>query len=226
MIRFVYRQEIDELSALRDSMHLDRAFQFKARLRWDISLRDDGQEHDEYDALNPLYIMVEDAAGLHAGSMRLLPTTGQTMVNDHFSHLTDGVKISSPLIWECTRLCVAHDAPRTTAAQLLAAGAKVMQEFCIDHFVGVFDTRMIKIYGRLGACPTIVGQSSDETDTIAVGLWEFDDTAFKGLCKKGRLDPDQLAAYFDASSLGNAGVQTPGAALGRMVINTLQSSAP
>lgn len=208
MIKFVYGQEIAEHPELRASMHVDRAYQFKDRLGWNVDVREDGQEHDQYDQLNPLYVIVEDTIGGHAGSMRLLPTTGQTMVNDHFSHLTDGVMISSPFIWECTRLCLSRHAPRTVAPQLLAAGAKVMQEFGIDHFVGVFDMRMTKIYQRLGASPTMLGTSGDTKDSIAVGLWEFDADAFDRLCKKGQLSQSTLQLDFEASSLGGEFRQT------------------
>ena len=60
--------------------------------------------------LNPLYIIWEDADGRHGGSMRIMPTVGRTMTNEHFLHLTDGVRIASPLIWECTRFCLAPGA--------------------------------------------------------------------------------------------------------------------
>jgi len=134
--------------------------------------------------------------------MRLLPTTGQTMVNDHFTHLTDGITITSPFIWECTRLCLSKHAPRTVAPQLLAAGAKVMQECEIDHLVGVFDMRMIKIYQRLGASPTLLGTFGVSKNAIGVGLWGFDQGSFDFLCMKGQLSQCALQLAFDGSSLG------------------------
>lgn len=161
-----------------------------------------GQEHDAYDDLNPIYIIVENDEGLHAGSMRLLPTVGQTMINDHFRHLSDGVAIQSPFIWECTLLCLGESADRTTASALLAAGAKLMHEYEIQHFVGLFDTRMTKIYARLGAKPTNLGTACSDGEAISVGLWEFDDRSFFGLCDQAGLDPQALAAQFAASEIG------------------------
>lgn len=202
MIRFIYGQELAEHPELRASMHLDRAHQFKDRLGWNVDVRENGQEHDEYDALNPLYVIVEDPNGLHAGSMRLLPTTGQTMVNDHFAHLTNGIAISSRFIWECTRLCLSKHAPRTVAPQLLAAGAKLLQECEIDHLIGVFDIRMLKIYQRIGASPTLLGTSCASKDDIGVGLWGFDEGSFGLLCMKGQLSQSALQMAFDCSLLG------------------------
>ena len=60
-------------------MFRDRATQFKTRLKWDVTVDAQGFEKDEYDALDPLYVIWENQAGRHAGSMRLLPSTGRTM---------------------------------------------------------------------------------------------------------------------------------------------------
>ena len=116
-----------------------------------------GEERDEYDALNPLYILWEKADGGHGGSMRLLPTTGPCMINDHFSELTDGVRIESPLIWECTRFCLARDAEPKTAGALMLAGSEVLRGFGIEHLVGVFDARMVRIYRMIGSSPEVIG---------------------------------------------------------------------
>ena len=87
MLRYLYKSELDAFPHLRDSMYSDRAYQFKTRLNWDVSVNDLGHEMDEYDALNPLYVIWEDVSGRHAGSMRLMPTTGRCMVNEHFTDL-------------------------------------------------------------------------------------------------------------------------------------------
>ena len=38
-------------------MFRDRASQFKTRLKWQVDVDENGFERDEYDALNPLYVM-------------------------------------------------------------------------------------------------------------------------------------------------------------------------
>ena len=110
MIRFVYGDELHKYPYLKQTMFQDRADQFKRRLGWDVSVDLAGEERDQYDALNPLYIIWEGAGGRHGGSLRALPTVGRTMAAEHFLHLTDGVRIQSPLIWEVTRFCLAPDA--------------------------------------------------------------------------------------------------------------------
>ena len=65
-------------------MFRDRAFQFKTRLKWKVDVDENGFERDEYDALNPLYVILENNLGRHEGSLRLLPTTGRCMINEKF----------------------------------------------------------------------------------------------------------------------------------------------
>ena len=117
-------------------MFKDRAAQFKDRLDWDVTVDENGWEVDEYDRLNPLYIIWENAEGRHGGSVRIMPTVGRTMTNEHFLDLTGGVRIRSPLIWECTRFCLAPDAPAGVAAALLAAGVELGLRFGLEQAVG------------------------------------------------------------------------------------------
>ena len=199
MIRFLTGTQLASHPVLKRTMHLDRATQFSKRLRWEVTVDENGEEHDEYDALNPLYVIVENSSGEHAGSLRYLPTTGRTMVNDHFLHLTAGVKIESPHIWECTRFCVSPKANRHNAAKLLAAGAYLMKECCIDHFIGVFDGRMERIYGAIGAAPTVLGRQPTSNGTIGVGLWEFDCVRYQRLLTKANLSSLDLDWYYESS---------------------------
>jgi acyl homoserine lactone synthase len=174
MIRYLYRDQLDAYPRLAREMFRHRATQFHERQQWDVSVNGNGEEIDEYDDLNPLYVIWETADGGHGGSMRFLPTTGRTMVNEHFTHITDGVTIASPLIWECTRFCLAPDQGGRTSAALMLAGAEIMEGFGIEHFAGVFDARMVRIYRMIGAAPTIIGSQGSGRDAISVGLWEFD----------------------------------------------------
>lgn len=199
MIRYIYGNDLHKFPKLARTMFLDRADQFKTRLGWDVTVDAKGFERDEYDAENPLYVIWENADGSHGGSMRLLPTIGRTMVNDHFSHLTDGVRIESPLIWECTRFCLSRNATPGVAAALMLAGGEVMQEFGIEHYVGVFDARMVRIYKRIGSSPDILGQEGQGRSMIAVGLWEFTAEAQAKVAKSAGISPELSKRWFELS---------------------------
>ncbi|WP_152452273.1 MULTISPECIES: acyl-homoserine-lactone synthase [unclassified Roseivivax] len=199
MIRYLYASELSRFPRLAQSMFRDRADQFRTRLGWEVSVDDAGEERDAYDAMNPLYVIWERADGTHGGSMRLMPTTGDTMVNDHFGHLTEGVRIESPLIWECTRFCLARNTDPGAAAALMLAGGEVMQGFGVEHYVGVFDARMVRIYNRIGAAPEVLGSEGEGRARISVGLWSFTPEARARVAASAGIDPAQSRAWFDAA---------------------------
>jgi len=199
MIRFLYGDQLTKFPHLAETMFKDRAEQFSTRLGWDVSVNEYGWERDEYDGLNPLYMIWEDAAGRHAGSMRTLPTTGRTMTNEHFRHLTGGVAITSPLIWECTRFCLAPGSDSKVAAGLLMAGLELGLRFGLDQALGVFDARMPRIYGRLGHSPSIIGSSSDGREAISVGLWDVTEPALAEISRRSGIPVSLIARWFDES---------------------------
>ena len=89
-------------------MFSHRTMQFRDRRRWEVTVDENGHEKDEYDYLRPHYLISATSDGMHEGSLRLLPTSGRTMVNEHFSHLMNG-SVHDPLIWECSRFCLSPD---------------------------------------------------------------------------------------------------------------------
>ncbi len=196
MLRYLYADQLDQFPRLADEMFTHRADQFKTRLGWDVSVDAKGHERDEYDALNPLYVIWETSNGGHGGSTRFLPTTGPVMLNDHFGHLIDA-PIRSPLIWECTRFCMAPGQGANVAAALMLGGGELMNGFGVCHFVGVFDARMVRIYKRVGSSPEVLGSTEEGCEQISVGLWAFDEEAQRRVAGRAQITPAQSRAWFD-----------------------------
>ena len=197
MLRYIYGDHLKAHERLAAEMFRDRADQFKVRLNWEVSVDAQGFERDEYDDLNPLYVIWENADGTHGGSMRFLPTVGRVMVNDHFPHLLWGDSISSPTIWECTRFCLSRGANPKVAAALMLAGGEIMEGFGVEHFVGVFDARMVLIYRRIGSSPEVLGQEGEGRTQISVGLWHFAPEAKALVAQKAGLSPEISRLWFD-----------------------------
>lgn len=172
MIRYISADDLRLHPDLRANMHRDRAAQFRDRLKWDVTVDAAGWETDAYDAMNPLYVIWEPTPGAHGGSMRFLPMSGRTMVNDHFAALMPR-PITSPAIWECTRFCLSPEAGPRVAGLLMLAGGELMRAFALTHLLGVFDARMIRIYNAIGAAPEVLGSSGSGRDAISVGLWPY-----------------------------------------------------
>jgi len=197
MLRYIYADDLSRFPRLASTMFKDRADQFLTRLNWEVSVDANGYERDEYDAENPLYVIWERPDGTHGGSMRFLPTTGRTMVNDHFLDLTDGERVSSPLVWECTRFCLAPGADARVSAALMLGGMEIGRGEGLSHAVGVFDARMVRIYRRLGWGPIVLGTSGAGREAISVGLWDFGDNVRPRLLTKAGVSGEVSQFWYD-----------------------------
>lgn len=197
MLRYIHADDLHHFPKLRHTMFQDRADQFRTRLGWDVDVDTHGYERDQYDALNPLYVIWEQPDGHHGGSMRFLPTTGPVMVNDVFGHLTGGRPVVDPLIWECTRFCLARKAGGNVAAALMLAGGEIMTGFGIHHFVGVFDARMVRIYRAIGSSPQVLGTQGEGRDKISVGLWAFTPEARVQVAMRAKVSEDLSRLWFN-----------------------------
>lgn len=199
MIRYIYADQLSQFPVLADSMFRDRASQFKDRLDWDVTVDANGWEVDQYDQMNPLYIIWENADGSHGGSVRIMPSTGRIMTNEHFLHLTGGVRIASPLIWECTRFCLAPGATAGVAAALLVAGVELGLRFGLEQALGVIYTKTVPLYRRIGSMPDVIGSDGDTRDSISVGLWPVTEEARAEISHRSGIPLSVIAHWFDAS---------------------------
>jgi acyl homoserine lactone synthase len=167
-----YGSFIDAIS----EMHRLRYRVFKERLDWEVRFSGD-MEIDEFDALHPVYLLQRAADGRVQGCVRLLPSTGPTMLRDTFPLLLDGASApASSRIWESSRfaLDIANDTPKgahglASATYELFAG---MIEFGLSRglaeIVTVTDTRMERILRRAGWALRRIGKPHALGNTRAV----------------------------------------------------------
>lgn len=205
MLRYIYGHDLAAEPALRESMFRDRADQFHTRLGWEVSIDANGLEHDQYDPLDPLYVIWQMPDGRHGGSMRFLPTTGRTMLNEHFGHLLDGGPLRHPRIWECTRFCLARGAGPEVSAALMLGGAEVGLGFGLEHSVGVFDARMTRIYRRLGWPPLVLGQAGEGREAVSAGLWAFSEARANALAERAGIPRALSRLWFHRAMPAAAG---------------------
>lgn len=200
MLHYIYGHDLHKFPKLRDTMFRDRADQFKNRLKWEaVTVDENGYEMDAYDALNPLYVIWEMPDGTHGGSLRMMPTVGKTMVNDHFTTLTDGVRIESPLIWECTRLCISPKTDYRVTAALVVGAGELMDEFALEHFVGVFFDKMERVFALSHIRADILGVSEEADaagDRLAVGVWEITPACMQRNLKRVGVSRETSKAWF------------------------------
>ena len=178
MLRILTKDMLETDRRAFDEMFRARAAVFRDRLGWQVDVRDQW-ERDRYDeAEDPVYLVTQRPSGTLTGSLRLLPTTGATMLKSEFRHFFDQpIDVDSPTTWECTRFCVhplaGHmEQSRTVATELLSGLCDLALDTGIESIVGVYDGAMVGVYRRIGWRPTPLARSLPEIGKLYVGLWD------------------------------------------------------
>ena len=175
MILVVERHNAREHADLLNDMFRLRARVFRDRLKWNVEVVD-GMERDRYDDEDPVYIIsTDDHRKKVIGSLRLLPTTGPTLVADFFADtLPEAAQLTSPTIWECTRFCVdeeylGRDQVTFASGVLFAALGEVALDAGIQSILGNFDARMLRLYRRVGCAVEVLGSTDRYGPTVFLG---------------------------------------------------------
>jgi N-acyl-L-homoserine lactone synthetase len=193
MIVVIEPHNAHKYSNLIDEMFRLRARIFRDRLRWDVQVVD-GKERDKYDDEAPVYLVyTDDETGEIKGSLRLLPTTGPTLLADFFSDtLPDAVHLSAPTIWECTRFCLddeildggRQDELLLASAVLIAALGEVAISAGIESIIGNFEAPMLRLYRRIGCEVEILGSTSRYGRPVYLGLFSISESIFRRIKKR------------------------------------------
>jgi acyl homoserine lactone synthase len=192
MIVVVERHNADKYSSLLDEMFRLRGRIFGERLKWNVRLVN-GRERDKYDDQSPVYIIYTDETRQEVkGSLRLLPTTGPTVLADCFSDtLPDAVSLSAPAIWECTRFCLhekilegGRDAMLFAFAVLFVALGEVAMRAGVESIVGNFDAATLRLYERLGGEVEVLGSTTRYGQPVYLGLHHVSEAIVSRLKKK------------------------------------------
>jgi N-acyl-L-homoserine lactone synthetase len=198
MIVVIEPHNAAEYPDLMDQMFRLRARIFRDRLGWDVQV-EDGKERDKYDNEAPVYLVyADDDAGEVKGCLRLLPTTGPTVLADFFSDTRpDAADLSAPTIWECTRFCVDdrmlggghREELYFTSAAMIAALGDLAMGAGIESILGNFDSTMLRLYRRVGCEVEVLGSTQRYGLPVYLGLFPISEPILRKV--KGRLKKAQ-----------------------------------
>lgn len=171
-------------------MHEIRKRTFYDRLHWQVkTLR--GCEIDEFDALNPLYLVSIGPDGAIHGSLRLLPTTGPNMLADVFPELLpDDLRIESATIWESSRFSVDQEAAsersenllNRTTGELVTGIVEVGMLAGLTEVVSVYDAMFARILKRANCAAELIGKPKRIGDIMGyAALFEISDRMLRNL---------------------------------------------
>ena len=202
MIVVIEPHNAHNYSNLIDEMFRLRARIFRDRLRWDVQVVD-GKERDKYDDEAPVYLIyTDDETGEIKGSLRLLPTTGPTLLADFFSDtLPDAVHLSALTIWECTRFCLddeildrgRQDELLLASAVLIAALGEVAISAGIESIIGNFEAPMLRLYRRIGCEVEVLGSTSRYGRPVYLGLFSISEPILRRIKKRLKNAPSAFA---------------------------------
>lgn len=160
--RHLFGEVLDEMFELRARV-------FGGRLGWDVNI-EDGKEIDQFDHLDPAYVIGLDDGGNVVAAVRALQTTGPHMLSDVFSAILCGeAPIRSATMWESTRFCV--DTQRLTrgkernsvsyaTCELMIGSLEYARNAGIQDIITVIDPVMDRVLKRSNCAPyDYVGQT-------------------------------------------------------------------
>ena len=147
---------------LLDDMFALRARVFGQRLGWEVDIQN-GREIDQFDALDPAYVIGVNDDDKVVSCVRALQTTGPHMLSDVFSSILDGEPpLRSATLWESTRFCVdtevldrgnSRNSMSYATCELMAASLEYARASGISDIVTVIDPVMNRVLKRSDCAP-------------------------------------------------------------------------
>jgi acyl homoserine lactone synthase len=181
MIEIVQPGQAGKTKYLFD-MHRLRARVFKERMKWDVSVSEDGLEVDDFDLPETIYLLALNDAGRVIGNWRLLPSTGPTMIRDVWPDFLETLPMPSDArIWEASRFAVhsPEDDPRAYLKQVNRATAEMfcaLTELClicgIREIYTLYDHKIARLLKRLDCQPAGLSEQIP-IDDIPVQIGRF-----------------------------------------------------
>ena len=188
-----YRNRLSEMFRLRARV-------FRGELGWAVDVHQ-GKEFDRYDAQENLYLLSVNQQRVLDGALRLMPTSGPTLLTDVFGELVPSdTALRSPHLWEATRFCVCrtHSPLRNgiaTAAWHLVIGAvELAVESGIDSLLMIYDERVRPLYRLMGMAVDELSARRDGNGIVYFGLVETTPETVARIRDRGDIYYDVTAA--------------------------------
>jgi len=161
MFVIIQAHEYQKYAFILDQMFRLRKKVFADTLGWNVPVIGPF-ERDSYDSLCPAYLVWCDETRTRLyGGMRLMPTTGPTLLYDVFrATFPQAANLIAPGIWEGTRMCIdeeaiADDFPDVDAGRAFSMLLLALCECALDHgihtMISNYEPHLKRVYRRAGA---------------------------------------------------------------------------
>lgn len=185
-----------------DGMYRLRHSVFHERLGWEVSSRQ-GMEMDEYDTLDPVYLVARGPGHEIRGCVRLLPTSGPYMLRETFPMLLAGEAApNSERIWDISRLAVARPEKEPggvagindTTVDIVLAVLDYALDHGVDRYVAVISVALERILRRIGLRLTRFGdwRARRMGKALSVAVWiEVDAATREAIARRHQPTPTE-----------------------------------
>lgn len=116
--------EVDQYPIEMDAAYRLRHQVFVAEMGWEELAKPDGRETDQFDQDKALHMLLYEGKEL-IGYQRMLPTTGDYLLNSIYPHLCETELPNAPHVWEWTRFAVKKE-HRKSGRKLSPAGNRLL----------------------------------------------------------------------------------------------------
>ncbi|SCY85003.1 acyl-homoserine-lactone synthase TraI [Rhizobium sp. NFACC06-2] len=173
---------------LLKQMHQLRVNVFGGQLEWDVTIMDGG-ERDQYDDLNPTYILATFGGNKVVGCARLLAVQGPIMLERTFPQLLrHGSLLASSRMVESSRFCVDATLPvgkeggqlHLTTLTMFAGIIEWSMANGYDRIVAATDLRFERVLNRAGwpmarlGVPLVIGNTVAIAGTLPADEMSFE----------------------------------------------------
>lgn len=163
-----------EIGSAVAGMFAARKKVFVDLLGWDIPVREDRFEVDQFDTKHAVYLCLDAFQRPHRGSVRLLETERPHILANLFPALCAGTPPRGPHVREITRFCIDPDLPRNQHRQarneLVSALALHAAETGIAAYTAVAGLAWFRSISRFGWDCHALGEPREINGEVLVGL--------------------------------------------------------
>ncbi|GBQ07127.1 acyl-homoserine-lactone synthase [Acetobacter cerevisiae] len=144
---------------------------------------------DDYDRrCSPFYIVGLQDGGDAVASVRIMPTTGPTMLRDEFAPYFQGCPdIISSDIWELSYFSTTADTSSLAGRNLMLDVLKTVyaRAFAngIKQIIGTYPRSKLRLYRRLECLPSPICEGEINGQEFGVGVWDVSPLALRHLAE-------------------------------------------
>lgn len=176
--------QAEKANLLSDMQRLRKRV-FHDRMRWDVTITEDGREIDEFDLPGAVYLLALNDDQQVIGNWRLLPSNGPTMIGNIWPFFMESIDLPfGPFVWEASRFAVDSLTPdhKANLAQVSRATEELfcgLTELCllcgINEIFTMYDMRIARLLKRLDCQAREVSERFRIDETLCeVGVFTTD----------------------------------------------------